>query len=65
MNCPKCGVEAIISGNRVETAGESGTWTVLDYVCRNPRCQSKGKKIGESRHRQSPEEGGAENGEQR
>ena len=53
MNCPKCGVECIISAahNEAEQYGDQVTvYTVQDFQCRNPSCDGYGKKQGEIRH---------------
>lgn len=62
MTCPKCGVEALISGSRMEVSGDNSpetptvVETVLTYRCRNPQCAECGHEVGESRHRQYPAE---------
>lgn len=53
MDCPKCGVECVISAarNEAERHGEQVTvYTVQEFQCRNPACAGYGKKQGEKRH---------------
>ena len=53
MNCPKCGVECVISHVHNE-AGKDGErvlmYTVQEFQCRNPSCGEFGKKQGEKSH---------------
>ena len=44
MQCPTCGVEAVIMGSRYEVEGdqrpdtETKVFSVLEFQCRNPQC---------------------------
>lgn len=54
MNCPKCGIECVISGSRNEgcreESGEVKIETVQELSCRNPSCEGFGQVQGEARH---------------
>lgn len=54
MECPKCGVECVISGSRNqgirEDSGEVKVELVQELSCRNPNCEECGKVVGEVKH---------------
>lgn len=63
MNCPICGLEAIIKGSRIEVTGDKSVKTqtevaeVMEYMCRNRRCEKNGTVIGEDRIKIYPKGG--------
>lgn len=60
MNCPTCGVAAVIEGKTVKVTGDTTAeeQTIvkneLRWNCRNPRCSQFGKEIGVSEHQIYP-----------
>ena len=62
MNCPKCGVEAVIMGTAVEVRGDESPATqtevfeVLKYQCRNPQCPNFEQEVGTVRIKTYPRE---------
>lgn len=50
MVCPKCKVEAVITGSRmVYNKKDEKAYRVLKYSCRNKKCEKYNKVIGEER----------------
>lgn len=48
MVCPKCKTEAVITSQRmVYSAEEQKLYRVLQYSCRNKKCDRYEKEIGE------------------
>ena len=69
MNCPGCGVPAVIMRSGTEVTGDRSpdtqteVWSVLEYHCRNPQCIKCGEDIGETRHRIYPQSTDLKGGE--
>jgi hypothetical protein len=62
MICPQCGLEAIIHSVNTQIRGDDSPDTRTEifrrmvFHCRNPRCKSFGKEIGEQVRRTFPAE---------
>ncbi len=62
MNCPKCGMEAMISASHNAVTGDASPETptklfrVLTFQCRNPQCEKFGKEVGQQRLEQKIEQ---------
>lgn len=69
MQCPKCGLEAVIMVTRMEAKGDQSpetqteVWAVQVHRCRNPACKEYQRDVGETRHRVFPEETQLKGGE--